>query len=71
MFDGFLDFAQNLPAAPAEEPAEETPETAPAVIEEGGSVSRVYCWLDQQDQVVQILFKSDGKVDSISYQLND
>ena len=46
-------------------------EVAQIVQEEGGSVSRVYCWLDQQDQVVQILFKSDGKVDSISYQLND
>ncbi len=39
--------------------------------ENSGSVSRVYCWLDLQDQIVQILFKGDGSVDSISYQLNE
>ncbi len=47
-------------------------EIAQIVTEENsGSASRVYCWLDAQDQIVQILFKSDGTVDSISYQLND
>jgi len=47
-------------------------EVAQIAQEEGAAgFARVYCWLDQQDQIVQILFKSDGTVDSISYQLND
>lgn len=34
---------------------------------DGSDIKRVYTWLDQNDNIVQILFKADGKVESISY----
>jgi len=34
---------------------------------DGSDISRVYTWIDQHDNMVQILFKSTGLVDSISY----
>ena len=33
----------------------------------GDDINRVYTWIDAEDNMVQILFKADGTVDSVSY----
>lgn len=33
----------------------------------GDAINRVYTWIDAEENMVQILFKADGTVDSVSY----
>lgn len=34
---------------------------------DASDVSRIYCWMDSNESMVQILFKADGTIDSMSY----